>query len=142
MMSTYDRVKKIIVEHIGADPDKITEEASFEDDLEMDSLDRVELVQAAEAAFGVEIEDDEAEAFQKVSDAIKCIDGKQTVTARPATDKLADAVRAANERLAALSPEEQKAHWQAQRESFVRGQIDMGNDKQEAEARAAYRSGG
>ena len=55
MSETADRVKKIVVEHLGVEPDKVTEDASFIDDLGADSLDIVELVMAFEEEFGVEI---------------------------------------------------------------------------------------
>ena len=61
MSETADRVKKIVVEHLGVEADKVTEEASFIDDLGADSLDIVELVMAFEEEFGVEIPDDAAE---------------------------------------------------------------------------------
>ena len=74
MSDTADRVKKIVVEHLGVDADKVTENASFIDDLGADSLDNVELVMAFEEEFGVEIPDDAAEKISTVSDAIKYID--------------------------------------------------------------------
>ncbi len=55
MSETADRVKKIVVEHLGVEADKVTENASFIDDLGADSLDIVELVMAFEEEFGVEI---------------------------------------------------------------------------------------
>lgn len=63
-------VKKIVVEHLGVEPDKVVEGASFIDDLGADSLDTVELVMAFEEEFGVEIPDDAAEKIQTVQDAI------------------------------------------------------------------------
>ncbi|MCB2063696.1 MAG: acyl carrier protein [Novosphingobium sp.] len=74
MSDTSDRVKKIVVEHLGAEADKVTEDASFIDDLGADSLDIVELVMAFEEEFGVEIPDDAAEKISTVNDAIKYID--------------------------------------------------------------------
>jgi len=74
MSETADRVKKIVVEHLGVDADKVTEEASFIDDLGADSLDIVELVMAFEEEFGVEIPDDAAEKITTVKDAIDYID--------------------------------------------------------------------
>ena len=74
MSDTADRVKKIDVEHLGVEADKVTEEASFIDDLGADSLDIVELVMAFEEEFGVEIPDDAAEKISTVTDAIKYID--------------------------------------------------------------------
>ncbi len=64
------RVKKIVVEHLGVDTEKVTENASFIDDLGADSLDTVELVMAFEEEFGVEIPDDAAETILTVGDAI------------------------------------------------------------------------
>ena len=74
MSDTADRVKKIVVEHLGVESDKVTEDASFIDDLGADSLDIVELVMAFEEEFGVEIPDDAAEKINTVGDAIKYID--------------------------------------------------------------------
>ena len=74
MSDTPDRVKKIVVEHLGVEPEKVTEEASFTDDLGADSLDIVELVMAFEEEFGVEIPDDAAEKISTVKDAIAYID--------------------------------------------------------------------
>jgi acyl carrier protein len=73
MSDTADRVKKIVVEHLGVEAEKVTEDASFIDDLGADSLDIVELVMAFEEEFGVEIPDDAAEKISTVSDAIKYI---------------------------------------------------------------------
>ena len=70
------RVKKIIVDHLGVDEAKVTEEASFIDDLGADSLDTVELVMAFEEEFGSEISDSEAEKILTVGDAIKFIENK------------------------------------------------------------------
>ena len=70
MSDTADRVKKIVVEHLGVEADKVTEDASFIDDLGADSLDIVELVMAFEEEFGVEIPDDAAEKISTVSDAM------------------------------------------------------------------------
>ena len=61
MSDIGERVKKIVVEHLGVEPDKVTENASFIDDLGADSLDTVELVMAFEEEFGCEIPDDAAE---------------------------------------------------------------------------------
>ncbi|HEX8624536.1 MAG TPA: acyl carrier protein, partial [Allosphingosinicella sp.] len=71
---TSDRVKKIVVEHLGVEAEKVTEEASFIDDLGADSLDIVELVMAFEEEFGVEIPDDAAEKISTVKDAIDYIE--------------------------------------------------------------------
>ena len=74
MSETADRVKKIVVEHLGVESDKVTEDASFIDDLGADSLDTVELVMAFEEEFGVEIPDDAAEKISTVKDAIDYIE--------------------------------------------------------------------
>jgi acyl carrier protein len=74
MSDISERVKKIVVEHLGVEADKVTENASFIDDLGADSLDTVELVMAFEEAFGVEIPDDAAEKITTVKDAIAYID--------------------------------------------------------------------
>ncbi len=74
MTETADRVKKIVVEHLGVEADKVTEESSFIDDLGADSLDTVELVMAFEEEFGVEIPDDAAEKILTVKDAIGFIE--------------------------------------------------------------------
>ena len=74
MSETADRVKKIVVEHLGVEEDKVTPDASFIDDLGADSLDIVELVMAFEEEFGVEIPDDAAEKIATVGDANKYIE--------------------------------------------------------------------
>jgi acyl carrier protein len=74
MSETAERVKKIVVEHLGVENEKVTEEASFIDDLGADSLDIVELVMAFEEEFGVEIPDDAAEKIGTVKDAIDYIE--------------------------------------------------------------------
>ncbi len=73
MSDIADRVKKIVVEHLGVEEDKVKEDASFIDDLGADSLDTVELVMAFEEEFSVEIPDDAAEKIQTVGDAINFI---------------------------------------------------------------------
>ena len=74
MSDTADRVKKIVVEHLGVEEDKVSEVASFIDDLGADSLDTVELVMAFEEEFGIVIPDDAAEKIATVKDAITFID--------------------------------------------------------------------
>ena len=74
MTETAERVKKIVVEHLGVESEKVTEDASFIDDLGADSLDIVELVMAFEEEFGVEIPDDAAEKITTVNDAITYIE--------------------------------------------------------------------
>jgi acyl carrier protein len=73
MSDIADRVKKIVVEHLGVDEAKVEESASFIDDLGADSLDTVELVMAFEEEFNVEIPDDAAEKIQTVGDAVSFI---------------------------------------------------------------------
>ena len=70
------KVKEIVSDHLGVDEAKVTEEASFIDDLGADSLDTVELVMAFEEEFGSEISDSEAEKILTVGDAIKFIENK------------------------------------------------------------------
>mgnify|MGYP000104482871 FL=1 len=74
MSEVRDKVKKIIVDHLGVEAAKVTDEASFIDDLGADSLDTVELVMAFEEEFGSEISDSEAEKILTVGDAIKFIE--------------------------------------------------------------------
>lgn len=74
MSDIADRVKKIVVEHLSVEEDKVVESASFIDDLGADSLDTVELVMAFEEEFGVEIPDDAAEKITTVGDAVKYIE--------------------------------------------------------------------
>jgi len=70
------KVKKMVVDHLGVDELKVTEEANFVDDLGADSLDTVELVMAFEEEFGSEISDSEAEKILTVGDAIKFIESR------------------------------------------------------------------
>jgi acyl carrier protein len=74
MSDIADRVKKIVVEHLGVDAEKVTDNANFIDDLGADSLDTVELVMAFEEEFNVEIPDDAAETIVTVGDAIKFLE--------------------------------------------------------------------
>jgi acyl carrier protein len=71
------KVKDIIVNELGVEAEKVTNEASFVDDLGADSLDTVELVMAFEEEFGVEIPDEDAEKLQTVGDAISYIQQRQ-----------------------------------------------------------------
>jgi acyl carrier protein len=77
MSDIAERVKKIVVEHLGVDAAKVTDNASFIDDLGADSLDTVELVMAFEEEFSVEIPDDAAEKIATVKDAIDFISAKK-----------------------------------------------------------------
>ena len=76
MSDISEKVKKIVADHLGVEQIKVTNEASFVDDLGADSLDTVELVMAFEEEFGSEISDSEAEKILTVGDAIKFIEGK------------------------------------------------------------------
>src|SRR4051812_50150999 len=100
MSETADRVKKIVVEHLGVEPDKVTEDASFIDDLGADSVDIVELVVAFGEEFGVEIPDDAAEKITTVRDAIDYIDQNKgrsgPLTAADHAERRDERVTAAN----------------------------------------------
>ena len=74
MSDVANRVKKIVIEHLGVEAEKVTDAASFIDDLGADSLDTVELVMAFEEEFGCEIPDDAAEKIQTVGDAVKFLE--------------------------------------------------------------------
>jgi acyl carrier protein len=74
MSDVANRVKKIVIEHLGVEAEKVTEAASFIDDLGADSLDTVELVMAFEEEFGCEIPDDAAEKIQTVGDAVSFLE--------------------------------------------------------------------
>ncbi len=73
-----NKVKKMVIDHLGVDESKVTDEANFIDDLGADSLDTVELVMAFEEEFGSDISDSEAEKILTVGDAIKFIETKST----------------------------------------------------------------
>jgi acyl carrier protein len=69
-MDPFEKVKEIIVEQLGVNPDKVTLEARFNEDLEADSLDLVELIMAFEDEFGGEISDEEAQQIKTVGQAV------------------------------------------------------------------------
>lgn len=73
-MSVFEGVKAAIVEVLGVDPEKVTLEASFRDDLEADSLDLVELIMAFEDKFGGEISDEDAQQITTVGEAVAYIE--------------------------------------------------------------------
>lgn len=73
-MSIYERVVKIIVDLLGVEPEKVTMDARFREDLGADSLDLVELVMAFEEAFGGTISDEEAQQIKSVGDAVRYIE--------------------------------------------------------------------
>jgi acyl carrier protein len=77
MSSIEDKVKDIIAEELGVERDKLTNDASFMEDLGADSLDQVELVMAFEKEFDIDIPDEEAEKLRTVGDALKYLHEKQ-----------------------------------------------------------------
>jgi acyl carrier protein len=72
--NTFERVRKIIVDQLDVDPEDVTMEASFKDDLDADSLDLVELIMAFEEEFGGEINDEKAQEIQTVGDVVNFLD--------------------------------------------------------------------
>ena len=74
MSDVAERVKKIVVDHLGVDADKVVENANFIDDLGADSLDTVELVMAFEEEFSIEIPDEDAEKITRVKEAVEYIE--------------------------------------------------------------------
>jgi acyl carrier protein len=75
-MSTFERVKKVVVEQLDVSEDEVTAQASFVEDLGADSLDVVELVMGLEEEFDIEIPDEDAEKIATVQDAISYIESK------------------------------------------------------------------
>ena len=82
-MTIADQVRGLIAQHLGIDPDTVTDEALFRDDLGADSLEAFELLMAFEETFGIEIPDNEADPMQRVSDAVAYIETQ--VAAGPPT---------------------------------------------------------
>ena len=76
-MSTYDKVKEIIIDKLGVEEEKIASEASFVDDLGADSLDTVELIMQLEEEFGIEIPDEGAEKITTVQLAVDYLDSNK-----------------------------------------------------------------
>jgi acyl carrier protein len=74
-VSTFEQVKKIVVDQLGSDPDEVQMTSTFVDDLGADSLDIVELIMAFEEEFNIEIPDEKAEKIKTVEDVVKYIDG-------------------------------------------------------------------
>ena len=76
MTDMVEKVKDIIVEELGVEREKLTDAASFMEDLGADSLDTVELVMAFEKEFDIDIPDEEAEKLRTVGDALKYLQDK------------------------------------------------------------------
>jgi acyl carrier protein len=74
MADTFEQVKKIIVDLLAVDPDKVTMDARFREDLEADSLDLVEMIMEFEDEFGGEISDEDAQKITTVGDAVRYLD--------------------------------------------------------------------
>lgn len=72
--SVYERVRKVIADQLGVDEAQVTPEASFQDDLNADSLDLVDLIMSLEEQFTLEISDEEAEKIRTVQDAVDYIE--------------------------------------------------------------------
>ena len=75
-MSLFDDVRAVIVEQLGVKPDEVKPEASFRDDLGVDSLDVVEFIMALEEKFSIKIPDEDAQKMETVNDAIKYVENK------------------------------------------------------------------
>ena len=73
-MTTFEKVKKIIIEKLSVPEEKVTEDAAFINDLGADSLDVVEFIMEVEKEFNITMPDEEAAKLEKVSDAVKYID--------------------------------------------------------------------
>jgi acyl carrier protein len=76
VVDVEEKVKSIIVDHLGVKKEEVTEGARLIDDLSADSVDTVELVMAFEGAFGIEVLDEDAEKIRTVGDAIRYIEGR------------------------------------------------------------------
>lgn len=74
MSEVFDKVKAIIVDLLGVEPEKVTPEARFREDLEADSLDLVELIMRLEDEFGSQISDEEAQKIQTVGQAVAFVE--------------------------------------------------------------------
>ena len=75
-MTTFERVRKVVMDQLDVKEEEVTDEASFVEDLSADSLDVVELVMGLEEEFEIEIPDEDAEKIQTVHDAVTYIDQK------------------------------------------------------------------
>ena len=74
MSEVFDKVKEIIIDHLGVEESAVTMEASLVDDLKADSLDTVEMIMSLEEEFNIDIEDSEAESLKTVGDAVRFIE--------------------------------------------------------------------
>jgi acyl carrier protein len=79
MADTFEQVKKIVVDLLGVEPDKVTLDARFREDLEADSLDLVELIMEFEEQFGGTIPDEDAQQIKTVGQAVKYVEERMAV---------------------------------------------------------------